>query len=1199
MTRRSSERTAAETLLLVTRAHRTIIRPLQISVALISLACAPCSAAAFEPPPLDIDAIETRAAELDTEAPDSQRAAELYEESVTWLEKAAAADSRNAGFAAKAADAPQRTDTIRAQLDAPAATPPPEPSGDVELTDLEARQSNAQAELTAARSAEEALRTEQDRRRERRTEIAEGLATLRERATELTTAAGSAAPEGTTGAAIDAWTTRIAAERRATDAEIAALESERESYDARQGLLPLRLDLAARVVEESEAAVTRWQEIVGRRRAADAEREVLELEQRQRRAAAQAEALQEYAERTRDLAEARVSLSQRISTANQQATDTRARLAELRTESAEIRRRLAERGLSRVTGRLLRRVYESLPPARALRADLSETSRDLLQAESDLIEYEDQRSAVGDISAVARDLVEQVDPPASDRSIIENYARELAAERRAALDELLSDTTRLIGAVFELEDVQRGLLDDTNDFRNYAGERILWVRSIPAVGMPKPGRLAKAVAWYFDGDSWSESLSVVGGHHRTHAPEAILSVLLVIAMLVMSRISVRRLRHLAELVSRFRTDAFRHTIFAGIHTLSCAAPIPLVLGWMSWILLAPTASTPLADSVGQGLGLTALLAAPLSAARQLARRGGLADAHLRWPAPALATIRRSTRWLLPIVVPAAAVAFAVEQHGDEAAAASLGRIAFTVLMLAYAAFFRQIFRPGGPVLREFLARHESGAINRLRFVWYPVLAGAPLLLAVLAWFGYFYTALRLETRLEFTVLLLLVLVVANGLLGRWLFVARRRAAVEDARRRREQAQAETESDTVTTTGPTEAVAPAIDEDKLDLPAISLQTQQLFLAALAVACLLGLSAIWSDALPALRMLDRLQLYPVPRVVQTETAPEPSDQTPAPPSGQAAATDEDADRTVSPTTMMTPVPIPANSTLDAESPTPEDISITVADVGAMIIIFIATAVAFRNLPGLVEIVVIQRLPLDAGSRYALSTVLRYGIVLIGLTVGLAAIGLSWSRVQWLAAALTFGLAFGLQEIFANFVSGLIILAERPVRIGDTVTVGNVTGSVTRIRMRATTITDWDRKELIIPNKNFITGDVINWTLSDPTLRLTIPVGISYSADIKKAESVLLELAQAHPLILDDPKPYVIFGNFGDSTLDFELRVFLPHADNLLTVKHDMHTRITEAFRREDIEIAFPQRDLHIRSAGDLAGVVKASEDSPNSR
>jgi potassium efflux system protein len=155
---------------------------------------------------------------------------------------------------------------------------------------------------------------------------------------------------------------------------------------------------------------------------------------------------------------------------------------------------------------------------------------------------------------------------------------------------------------------------------------------------------------------------------------------------------------------------------------------------------------------------------------------------------------------------------------------------------------------------------------------------------------------------------------------------------------------------------------------------------------------------------------------------------------------------------------------------------------------------------------------------------------------------------------------------------------------------VTVNNVSGTVTKIRMRATTVTDWERKELIIPNKNFITGEVINWSLSDPTLRTTIIVGVGYGEDIDLAERALMEVAHKNSLVLADPKPYVLFNQFGDSTLNFELRVFLPSIDCLIAARHQLHMAVAKKFREYDIEIAFPQRDLNLRSTGDLGELIK---------
>jgi potassium efflux system protein len=181
----------------------------------------------------------------------------------------------------------------------------------------------------------------------------------------------------------------------------------------------------------------------------------------------------------------------------------------------------------------------------------------------------------------------------------------------------------------------------------------------------------------------------------------------------------------------------------------------------------------------------------------------------------------------------------------------------------------------------------------------------------------------------------------------------------------------------------------------------------------------------------------------------------------------------------------------------------------------------------------------------------------------------------------AAIGLGLGFGLQEIFANFISGLIILFERPIRVGDTVSVGGVDGTVSKIRIRATWITGFDRKELIVPNKAFVTGQLVNWTLSDPILRLTIPVGIAYGSDTERAVATLQRVADESVWVLRDPAPQVFFTGFGDSSLSFELRVFSRGVARRFELRHRLHMKIDKAFREEGIEIAFPQRDLHVRS------------------
>jgi potassium efflux system protein len=246
-----------------------------------------------------------------------------------------------------------------------------------------------------------------------------------------------------------------------------------------------------------------------------------------------------------------------------------------------------------------------------------------------------------------------------------------------------------------------------------------------------------------------------------------------------------------------------------------------------------------------------------------------------------------------------------------------------------------------------------------------------------------------------------------------------------------------------------------------------------------------------------------------------------------------------------------------------------------------VVILTVAIARNAPGLLEIVILRRLPLDRGARFAIITICRYILAGVGAALAFSAIGIGWSKIQWLVAAMTVGLGFGLQEIFANFISGLIMLFEQPVRVDDIVTVGDVTGKVTSIRIRATTIRKWDQRELIVPNKEFITGRLINWTLSDNVLRRDFAVGIAYGSDISKAERLLRAIAEADERVLKDPAPLVLFKGFGDNSLDFELRVNFSGIEHNLPLWHDINCAIDTEFRKAGIEIAFPQRDVHVRS------------------
>ena len=249
--------------------------------------------------------------------------------------------------------------------------------------------------------------------------------------------------------------------------------------------------------------------------------------------------------------------------------------------------------------------------------------------------------------------------------------------------------------------------------------------------------------------------------------------------------------------------------------------------------------------------------------------------------------------------------------------------------------------------------------------------------------------------------------------------------------------------------------------------------------------------------------------------------------------------------------------------------------------VVLLVSVTVYAARKLPALVELVMRSRTDVSAGTRYTVSTLLNYIILGAGILVALSRLGLDWSKLQWLVAALGVGIGFGLQEIVANFICGLIILFERPISVGDIITVGDQDGVVTRIRIRATTIRDWDNKELVIPNKEIITGRLLNWSLTDTRLRLTLPVGVAYGSDAALALKILADTVADDKRVLADPAPSIIFSDFGDNSLNMVCRFYIDNVDNMWPVKTALHLAIYRRFEEAGIVISFPQRDVHLDS------------------
>jgi len=604
-------------------------------------------------------------------------------------------------------------------------------------------------------------------------------------------------------------------------------------------------------------------------------------------------------------------------------------------------------------------------------------------------------------------------------------------------------------------------------------------------------------------------------------------VLILVLVLLVRRPLARSQETMSARVGRLSTDNIGLTLAALATAAVRALPVPLLFGATAWFLINAPQPSAFSLAVARSLWMTAAFLYNVLLFREFSNSAGVLKVHFGWQEDNLAIIRRQLDWLTYVAGPLAFIAIWLFQSESVEDRAVFGRMVFIILLVLLAFVLRSLSHPVAGVAGNYYKRNADIWVSKLRWFWYALAVGIPFLLCLLSILGYVFASVKLLDLLADTVWLLLALIVVNLVVLRWLALTRRKLALQIALEEREAQKAEREKEAQPES---ESEAPQVTPTPLDLDAVDQQTRKLLRAALLIVGVLAGWRIWAEMFPAFTLLDQVALWSQTVVV-------------------------DGVETIAP--------------------------VTLADLFLALLVVAVTAIASKNLPGLMEIAVLRHLTLEPGSQYATITLVRYVVVTVGAVSVLNIVGWNWSQIQWLVAALSVGLGFGLQEIVANFVSGLVILFERPVRVGDTVTVGQLTGTVSRVRIRATTIIDWDRKEIIVPNKSFITEQVVNWTLSDPITRIVVPVGVSYGSDVDLVHKVIADTVESLPLVMEEPPPKVYFTGFGDSSLDFTVQVYLRQLADRLPLTHSVHEAILKALRENGIEIPFPQHDLHIRS------------------
>ncbi|UCF32571.1 MAG: mechanosensitive ion channel [Phycisphaerales bacterium] len=927
----------------------------------------------------------------------------------------------------------------------------------------------------------------------------------------------------------------LAARKQAAAQEVQVNEQELRFRNARGDLLTARQDKARLDVAEAQARVGALQALVSERRQSEVERQKQQAQEELERTP---QVIKDEAEKNKQLADERSVLAQRIDAAQQKVKSVADKEAELGGEFEKLSEMAKNAEMADVIGPQLRDARDRLNELRSYEHDYGERKKELNTVRLRQMLLEDERTALLNIDSQAEKtlakLTESVAPARLER--LEDKVRALFVSRRELVETLQNDYEKYVSDLWQLVVAEASLLEQVDEFRQFVDEHVLWLPSTAPIY-----RMQWPEEWSLPPETSAALGSAVERELRRHAVLYVAAVI-VLSLLLAGRSRLKsKLRTVQERVAHPYTDSYRLTLLSLVYTILLALPWPGLLWLLNWSLgnaseFAGGAAYELTQALPHALRAAARLLLVALLFWHICRSHGLGQHHFRWKADAVRLVRRNLTWFIPVVLPLTILIISTEARFPKSPwRDSVGRLAFIACMVALAVFAQRLLHPGSGVFASWLEKHRDRWTSRLRYVWYAALVATPPVFALVAAAGYQYTAVQLATRFMRTVGLLLALLLLHALLTRAVLVAQRRIAIEQLKKKRT-AQAEAKA---IEAGGSEA-SPPIEESELNLVTIGAQTRHLLRAVVVFGLVIGVWLFWSDLLPALGFMEDVRLWSYPTASVAGGA-----------DGQAEA---------------------AAAVVQY---------ITLEHVAIALFVAIATVVLAKNIPGLLEITLLQRLQIDAGARFAATTIARYVIILLGLILAFNAIGIGWSRVQWLAAAVTVGLGFGLQEIFANLVSGIMLLFERPIRIGDTVTVGDVKGTVTRIQTRATTITGWDRKELIIPNKEFITGQVINWTLSDSVQRIICPVGIAYGSNVELATTILRKIAQEDPHVIDDPAPQVLFMGFGDSSLQLELRVFIDTLAEYLTTIDRLHRAIDSEFCKAGIEIAFPQRDIHVRS------------------
>ena len=802
----------------------------------------------------------------------------------------------------------------------------------------------------------------------------------------------------------------------------------------------------------------------------------------------------------------------------------------VKTDFADAREILDSIGHTAALGPLMLQHRNSLPTVEEFARDADKRKQQIAEAGIQRLAISKQSRQYGGTEQALEQLTAQL--PQSEQSIQSRELHELLGQRKQLLQAATRETQALRDDLRQLDEIEQNLIQNVQAYRAFLNQHLWWLRAA------EPTRLRDLHQMLTEARELLTlpiltRLAQVAMEQLLYSTFFWLTALLALALIAKRRALIVATQETAILLRRPTTDRFAHTVRAIALTLMTVTPLPLLLAVSGWRLQLGSTDFEIARALGHAMLPLALLLFVLHALRQMGIERGVATAHLRWPDEPVALLHRSLGWLIAIQIPAALLAWFSLALYPEQSGGLAARLGFLAFHLALAGFTFSVLHPNRGVFARSLQRLDSRFLVRAYLLIYALIVLLPLGLIVELFSGYAQSAIGVSDMFLNTLWMTVFLILLYSLAKRWVFLTRRQLAYKAAVQRRaallEAREAEKNETTGESTGELE-----IDEPEINLAALSDSSLGLIAISIVLLGLFGLILIWSPLIPALQVLDDWQLWS------------------------------------------------QRITIDGQ---PQQYTTTLVDLAMALAYAFGTVVLVNRLPSVLQIVLLQRARISKADHYTVTKLATYTVVAVGTFMVLHSLGAQWAQLQWLVAAFSVGIGFGLQEIVANFVSGLIILFERPIRVGDVVTVGDTSGLVTKIRIRATTIRDWDRKELLVPNKDLITGRVLNWSLSDATTRLVIELGVAYDTDVAKALSLMRQAAEENEQILNKPAPLLSFERFGDNGLHLILRAYVGEIEHRIPTLTQLRLEIIEKFRRSGITIAYPQQDVHFDSGKPL--------------